>query len=137
MTTTPGARAPSSASVYHKFTGRQGPFAMTFYLGSPGGKIANGPKLISPNARSCCGGSCGTDGGLDGIAANYGLPVNWLSNLCAPTEKKQRAAIARWVYSVGRWQLQREILTLGSARLTNPCAQQACSRLFTRRSGWS
>src|ERR1022692_2893351 len=87
MTTTPGARAPSSASVYHKFTGRQGPFAMTFYLGSPGGKIANGPKLISPNARSCCGGSCGTDGGLDGIAANYGLPVNRLSNLCAQQRK--------------------------------------------------
>src|ERR1035441_5400462 len=72
MTTTPGARSPSSASVYHKFTGRQGQFAMTFYLGSPGGKIANGPKLISPNARSCCGGSCGTDGGLDGAAATWG-----------------------------------------------------------------
>src|ERR1039457_6835307 len=103
MTTPPGARSPSSASVYHNFTGRQGQFAMTFYLGSPGGKIANGPKLISLNARSCCGGSCGTDGGLDGIAANYGLPVNRMSNLCASPEKKQCAAIARWyiVWGVG------------------------------------
>src|ERR1035441_7723556 len=76
MTTTPGARSPSSASVYHKFTGRQGQFAMTFYLGSPGGKIANGPKLISPNARSCCGGSCGTDGGLEALL---------LIEVCYPT----------------------------------------------------
>src|ERR1017187_3082689 len=90
MTTTPGARSPSSASVYHKFTGRQGQFAMTFYLGSPGGRIANGPKLISPNARSCCGGSCGTDGGLEALLlVSVRLPT--CCPVSAPSQRKNGA----------------------------------------------